>query len=238
MSKRDEIINAFKALIEDSSETITPSIIAKKAKISRATFYNYYDSYKDLLQDCYKDLTTAFADLNSFTLNSFLNFFRENRNFFVVYLDACPFSNLLSDYLGPQKYGDINSIDIDIDSRYQAAYEISGINGILFTWAIDECTTPVRIIRRAILANQDIKEYPASNRFILCDVEIYSEASDRDYTLVYLSTNPHLSAGDEVCVPLGQNNNLVQGIVTNVRIVEEKDLPLPLYKIKYIADYY
>ncbi len=236
MSKRDEIINAFKALIEDSSETITPSVIAKKAKISRATFYNYYDSYEDLLQDYYTDLAAAFANLNSFTLNSFLNFFRENRNFFVVYLDTCPFSNLLSDFLGPQKYGDINAIDID--SPYQAAYEISGINGILFTWAINECSTPVRIIRRAILANQDIEEYPASNRFILCDVELYSETSDRDYTLVYLSTNPHLNVGDEVSVPLGPNNHLTYGTVTNVRIVEEKDLPLPLYKIKYIADYH
>ena len=98
--------------------------------------------------------------------------------------------------------------------------------------------TPVRIIRRAILANQDIEEYPASNRFILCDVELYSETSDRDYTLVYLSTNPHLNVGDEVSVPLGPNNHLTYGTVTNVRIVEEKDLPLPLYKIKYIADYH
>jgi len=235
MSKRDEIINAFRALIEDSSEAITPSIIAKKAKISRATFYNYYDSYEDLLQDYYTDLTAAFANLNSFTLNSFLNFFRKNRNFFVVYLDTCPFSNLLSDFLGPQKYGDLNAVDID--SRYQAAYEISGINGILFTWATDECATSARIIRRAILANQDIEEYPASNRFILCDVELYSETSDRNYTLVYLSTNPHLNVGDEVSVPLGPNNHLTCGTVTNIHIAEEKDLPLPLYKIKYIASY-
>lgn len=233
MSKRADIINAFNSLIAKPGTEITPSLIAKKAKVSRATFYNIFSDYEDLLTDYYDDLCQEFIAKNIFTLNAFLEFFKENQNFFLRFLDTCPFTNLLTDFLGPQNYGNLDVADNS--SRYQAAYEISGINGILFTWAANGCDTPTRTIRRAIIANQDIEEYPSSSRFILCDVNLYSERSDRSFTLSYLSNNPHIKPDDDVLVPLGQDNRLTYGTVENVRLLTEKELPLPLYKIKYIA---
>jgi hypothetical protein len=233
MSKSEEIKKAFSKLAADPSKKITPSMVAKEAKVSRATFYNTYDNYEDLLFDYYNDLRQKFITDGSFTLDIFLSFLKENRAFFIRFLDSCPFTNLLADFLGPQDYGNLDATNSG--SRYQAAYEISGINGILFTWAANECSTPVRVIRRAIIANQDIEEYPSSRRFILCDVNLYSERSDRSFTLSYLSNNPHIKPDDDVLVPLGQDNHLVYGTVERVRLLTEKELPLPLYKIKYIA---
>jgi hypothetical protein len=233
MNKRADIKKAFIKLITDPSKAITPSIIAKTAKVSRATFYNNFDDYEDLLADYYADIRQDFIKKGVFTLYIFLDYFKENRAFFIRFLDSRPFTNLIADFLGPQDYGNLDINDSNL--RYQAAYEITGINGILFTWATNGCATPIRTIRRAILSNQDIEEYPSSSRFIVCDISLYSEKSNRDFTLVYLSSNPHIKAGDDVLVPLGANNHLCYGIVEKVRMCTEKELPLPLYKIKYIA---
>ena len=233
MSKRADIKQAFGKLIADPDQVITLSLIVKEAKISRATFYNTYDGYEELLIDYYDDLRQEFIDKGDFTLDIFLNFFKEIRAFFIRFLDSCPFTNLLADFLGPQNYGISNIPDSDL--RYQAAYEISGINGILFTWADNDCTSPIRTIRRAIIANQDIEEYPSASRFILCDVDIYGGNTSQNHTLVYLSNNPHIKEDDDVLVPFGPDDRLIYGTVENVRLLTEKELPIPLYKIKYIA---
>jgi AcrR family transcriptional regulator len=233
MSKREAIKQAFRELIAEPDRIVTPSAIAKKARVSRATFYNNFDNCTDLLTVCYEDLRQDFIAKGNYTLDIFLSFFKDNHTFFQKFLYSRPFCNLLADFLGPQDYGNFESPDGD---PYQAADEVAGINGILFTWAADACTSPIRAIRRAILSNQNIEEYPSSSRFILCNVDLHGGTSDRNYTLVYLSNNPHIKVGDTVAVPIGIYNRLAHGIVEAVRFLPEKELPLPLYKIKYIAE--
>ena len=149
-----------------SFEYITVSEICKKAGVNRSTFYLHYENTRDLLEETIQNMTNDFIsyfvpdgkietlDFENFSpdkfiskeyLFSYLSYFKENRNIFLIALENGKlfgfeeiykklFDNIFDPVLERFQYP-------ENERKYVMAFYLNGINSIVTEWIKDDCRT-------------------------------------------------------------------------------------------------
>lgn len=150
---KQKILNAFsKLVLERRYENINISLLCKEAKISRNTFYEYYDNLYDcaneLLRLFIKQLEQMYDFHIHYTKKEFLYIFfqyvKDHQDGFKI-LTLLPTSKEIAYEIMSivNKYCHIDDIDKHINRQLWYAYQFMGVYGLLHEWAKQGCQTDI-----------------------------------------------------------------------------------------------
>lgn len=161
-----KIIQGFIRLLENQPlDTITITDIVKEAKVSRTTFYHYFNGLDSLLVDSFQEsLSEITRILNQNllfkqpVLIEMLDYIRENGAYFSAWLTYYPdFDRVVTDYITRMiKESDIENLDKQLEQGYQLpekfAFDlyIVTIKSIIFNWIKSDFQESSRQIAKMI----------------------------------------------------------------------------------------
>ncbi|MDY3024045.1 TetR/AcrR family transcriptional regulator [Streptococcus pluranimalium] len=158
-----KIIRGFSNLLKQTKtiETIKVSQIASASRISRQTFYKYYESKEDFIEQSIAiildDITKILTNDLKFgydVIVEMLTYLKDNRDIILPFIHYYPnIDNILTNYIRTTV---INSTIVNIEDKLEQAYQLPGIYSleiyittikmIITTWLInDEQTSPDKI---------------------------------------------------------------------------------------------
>lgn len=155
---RQAIIETFLSLLENEDfHKITIVDITSKAQIARRTFYLYYDSKYDILNDYYSVLTKEYDDKHPIDeINAqnqyeyFFSFWYEHKKYLEILYKQNLFYLLLNRFNEYMKnrssYDDLNNYN-----KYEFSYSSGGLWAILYAWTKDGFVETPEFLSKTII---------------------------------------------------------------------------------------